>query len=292
MVLAESASQLRCDDRVALDEWHVVTASETVRPDASTTTALLETPLVVARGSDAAVHVSLDDGTALPAFERFGYVWTTLGVPPHELFDIPEAAERDRRNLHAASLGVHVSAPRAIENFLDLGHFPFVHTGLLGIEPHTEVKPYDVIVSHDGGVLATRCRFYQPRSAASATEGFEVEYVYRVPHPYCSVLYKRNAEFHDRMDVIALFVQPIDQERIRAHMFCSLLDTVSTDAAIRTFQQTIFAQDKPILENQRPKRLPLDPHAELPSRADASSLAYRRWLRERGVRYGTIAVRQ
>ena len=150
------------------------------------------------------------------------------------------------------------------------------------------MKPYDVTVSLDGGVLATRCRFYQPRSAAFATEGFEVEYVYRVPHPYCSVLYKRNPEFVDRMDAIALFVQPLDEEHVRAHMFLCLLDRVSTDAEIRSFQQTIFAQDKPILENQRPKRLPLDPHAELPARADASSLAYRRWLRERGVRYGTI----
>ena len=54
------------------------------------------------------------------------------------------------------------------------------------------------------------------------------------------------------------------------------------------FQQTIFGQDKPILENQVPKRLPLDPRAEMPVRADKSSITYRRWLAAKGVTYGTI----
>ena len=31
--------------------------------------------------------------------------------------------------------------------------------------------------------------------------------------------------------------------------------------------QLIFSQDKPILENQLPKRLPLDPRAEIPAAA-------------------------
>jgi phenylpropionate dioxygenase-like ring-hydroxylating dioxygenase large terminal subunit len=282
-----SKAQLEGVDAVALDEWHVVAAVESLPIGVGFDVGLLGARVVLERAADGTITARRDDGV-LPAFQRFGYVWTTLGAPRRELFEIAEVAEPDRRNLHTASLGVHVSAPRAIENFLDLGHFPFVHPGLLGSEPYTEVKPYDVTVTFEGGVTATRCRFYQPRSAAFATEGFEVEYVYRVPHPYCSVLYKRNPEFTERMDVIALFVQPVTEERIRAHLFVSLLDRVSTDAEIRSFQQTIFAQDKPILENQRPKRLPLDPHAELPTRADASSLAYRSWLRDRDVRYGTI----
>ncbi|CDX36185.1 hypothetical protein MPLSOD_270005 [Mesorhizobium sp. SOD10] len=53
----------------------------------------------------------------------------------------------------------------------------------------------------------------------------------------------------------------------------------------------IFAQDKPILENQIPKRLPLDPRAETPIRADAVSVSYRRWLRDRAVTYGAIPAR-
>jgi phenylpropionate dioxygenase-like ring-hydroxylating dioxygenase large terminal subunit len=52
--------------------------------------------------------------------------------------------------------------------------------------------------------------------------------------------------------------------------------------------QLIFAQDKPILENQVPRRLPLDPRAETPIRADKVAILYRRWLRDHSVNYGAI----
>jgi phenylpropionate dioxygenase-like ring-hydroxylating dioxygenase large terminal subunit len=60
------------------------------------------------------------------------------------------------------------------------------------------------------------------------------------------------------------------------------------EPGVRRFAQLIFSQDKPILENQLPKRLPLNPHAEIPVRADATSAAYRRWLRDSGIRFGAI----
>jgi phenylpropionate dioxygenase-like ring-hydroxylating dioxygenase large terminal subunit len=64
------------------------------------------------------------------------------------------------------------------------------------------------------------------------------------------------------------------------------------ERTVRWFMQFIFAQDKPILENQVPQRLPLDPGAETPIRADASSVYYRRWLRERHATYGAIPARR
>ena len=67
-----------------------------------------------------------------------------------------------------------------------------------------------------------------------------------------------------------------------------IIDDASDDKEIRLFQQTIFGQDKPILENQFPKRLPLDPRAETPIRADKSAIAYRRWLSQKGLTYGVI----
>lgn len=41
-----------------------------------------------------------------------------------------------------------------------------------------------------------------------------------------------------------------------------------------------------ILENQVPRKLPLDPRWELPTRADASSIAYRRWLKANELQWG------
>jgi phenylpropionate dioxygenase-like ring-hydroxylating dioxygenase large terminal subunit len=53
------------------------------------------------------------------------------------------------------------------------------------------------------------------------------------------------------------------------------------------FEQVIFLRDRLIVENQRPLLLPLEPRSEIPTRADLSSVVYRRWLKEKGLRYGT-----
>lgn len=289
-------------DSLTRDLWQVVAATDEITPGIVETTMLLDTPIAITRDRDGAPIVwrrtdeeqgdEIDPATIadrLPVTIGYGYIWTSFGNPPAELFPIPEYAEADRVNMSCGSIGIHVSAPRAVENFLDMGHFPYVHTDILGAEPHTEVKEYDVEVSEERDeVLATRCRFIQPRAAKSATSAMEVEYVYRVPHPFCSVLYKSCPEDESRRDVIAIFLQPMTEERCRAHLLQSMIDSTSTITDLRRFQQTIFGQDKPILENQFPKRLPLDPRSETPIRADKSAIAYRRWLSQKGITYGVI----
>ena len=295
----------KCSDTVILNLWHPLGAVSEMPVDTVVDTVLLEERLSLALNAqgDAVVWRSRPELPAgekieleqirerLPSKVAYGYVWASLGNPPADIFPIPEYQENDRRRLNAATLGVNVSAPRAIENFLDMGHFPYVHTDILGAEPHTEVKEYDVEISADRDeILATRCRFFQPMASTASQGGADVEYIYRVPHPYCSVLYKSSPVDEKRLDVIAIFLQPVDQEHIRAHMMLCVLDEESEDKIIKRFQQTIFGQDKPILENQFPKRLPLDPRAETPIRADKSAIAYRRWLSQKGVTYGVIPV--
>lgn len=296
-------TQTRCTDQVILDLWHPLAAVSELPVGVAVDTVLLEERLSLAADSagkaavwrsrpelaaDNPVDIAALGGT-LPVKIAYGYVWTSLGNPPADIFPIPEYAEADRRRLNAATLGVNVSAPRAIENFLDMGHFPYVHTDILGAEPHTEVKEYDVEISVDRDeILATRCRFFQPMASTASDGGADVDYIYRVPHPYCSVLYKSSPLDESRLDVIAVFLQPVDQEHVRAHMMLCVLDEDNEDKVIKRFQQTIFGQDKPILENQFPKRLPLDPRAETPIRADKSAIAYRRWLSQKGVTYGVI----
>jgi phenylpropionate dioxygenase-like ring-hydroxylating dioxygenase large terminal subunit len=70
-----------------------------------------------------------------------------------------------------------------------------------------------------------------------------------------------------------------------------LVDGVSTHTSLLLFEQVIFLQDRIILENQRPLLLPLEPRLEIPTRADSSSIAYRRWIKEKGLRFGTVAMR-
>jgi phenylpropionate dioxygenase-like ring-hydroxylating dioxygenase large terminal subunit len=281
-----------CEDRALLDAWHPIAAVVDLEPGRVYTTQLLGEPIVYALRSDR-LHPGAErkGHGALPAVVQYGYVWVSPGDPPHELFAIPECAELDRRTVHAGTMGVAISAPRAVENFLDMGHFPFVHAGILGQAPHTEVLDYAVEVDPiTNDLYARNCVFYQPVAAATATTGQLSHYTYRVPHPHCVLLYKTCPGDASRFDVIGLFLHATTAETVRAHNFLSLIDDESTESHIRRFQQHIFGQDKPILENQRPRRLPLDTRAEIPIRADKSSIAYRRWLSDLGITYTTIPV--
>ncbi len=274
----------------ALDQWYVIDNTSAI-PVERTRNRLLGVGLTVFRDADGAVVV-LADGrdTPLPVRDRHDCLWTTLGQPEHEVIAIPETDEPDRRHVVCGSVGVRASGLRIVENFLDMAHFPFVHTDILGAEPHTEVAQYVTEIRRDvDEVWATDCRFFQPQAAASATEGIMTEYQYRVASPFVTVLYKTCLNAAGRWDVIALFVQPLDPDRCRAHPVMFLIDDVTPLAELVRFQQLIFLQDRIILENQRPRLLPLSPRAEIPTRADSSSVAYRRWLKEKGLQYGTAA---
>jgi phenylpropionate dioxygenase-like ring-hydroxylating dioxygenase large terminal subunit len=230
------------------------------------------------------------DDTPLPTRQRYGYLWTTLGTPATDLLPIPEADETDRRVIVCGAISVKTSGLRIVENFLDMAHFPFVHTDILGAEPHTEVLSYTTEIRRGvDEVWATNCQFFQPQAALSATGGITTQYMYRVANPFATVLYKTCPNAANRWDVICLFVQPLDPDRCRAHPVMFLIDDISPLTELIHFQQLIFLQDRIILENQRPALLPLEPRAEIPTRADASSIAYRRWLKEKGVIYGTSA---
>ncbi|MFX1676262.1 aromatic ring-hydroxylating dioxygenase subunit alpha [Paraburkholderia sp. A2WS-5] len=273
-----------------LDEWYPVAVIEDVEPGVTYPTRLLGTPVNYALDDMGAVRATrTDTGSPCQVRQRLHTVWLSLGEPPADTFALPEFDEPGRRILGAGSFAVHASGLRVIENFLDMAHFPYVHTGLLGEEPHTEVAPYRV--EHESGELFARdCRFYQPMSAASAQTGIDAHYVYRVARPFTAMLYKTSPQQPARRDVICLFVQPVDESRCIAHTVLVYLDDSTSDSGLRLFQQTIFGQDLMILSNHVPRTLPLDLAFEMPTRADAMSVAYRRWLRERGVAYGTFSA--
>jgi len=183
---------------------------------------------------------------------------------------------------------VETSAPRVVENFLDTSHFAFVHDGWLGDAEHTEVPPYEVGHTADGRPLIAHYRAWQPRASAAAQGGAWVDYRYELLSPYCALLVKQPADGQATgvRDAYAAFANPLGDERCQVWFMQFTSDTATPDAELQAFQDTIFGQDRPVLESQRPKRLPLS-GGEVHSAADRLSAAYRRWLREQGVRLGT-----
>lgn len=275
-------------DPILWHDWHPVAARETLDPARAHRTRLLETDLVITIDRAGTITVARADGAAVLAEERYGLVFACLGTPARGVIDIAEAAEPDRPAIVVGAIGVRAAGPRVIENFLDLGHLGYVHAGYLGDDPFTEVRAYDVAPLPGGGIIATRCMMYQPKASPAATEAFLVDYQYKVERPLVVCLHKANPVHRDRFDVIYLLVQPVSEAVSVAHPLLLCLPDGTSAAALRAFQQIIFLQDKPILENQRPARLPLDLTAERAIAADKSSVAYRRWLAEIGLTYGVI----
>ena len=83
-------------------------------------------------------------------------------------------------------------------------------------------------------------------------------------------------------------VTPIDAENSLAWPIISLNHhfEAPTEGIVK-FQDEVTAQDVPIVESQRPEMLPLDLQAELHLRSDRTAIAYRQWLKQLGLKYGT-----
>ncbi|MGA7910299.1 MAG: aromatic ring-hydroxylating dioxygenase subunit alpha [Candidatus Dormiibacterota bacterium] len=207
-----------------------------------------------------------------------GVVWVTLGsgataIPTLELLNDPAHSV-----LLAGPYRVAASGPRIVENFLDVGHFPFVHEGVLGDRLRPEIADYNAHIDEEG-VLATGVQVFQPDPYGTG-RGSTVTYTYRVHRPLSASLVK-----HGELSFgILLSVTPHDVTDSTAWMWMAM--NYEPPAGMVEFQDRIFEQDRPILESQRPELLPLDLQAELHLRSDRTAIAYRRWLAQLGVRTG------
>lgn len=226
------------------------------------------------------------------AREQYGLVWVCLDAGAAQDTAPPTfAAEADvqLRKVNCGPYDVATSAPRIIENFLDMAHFGFVHDGWLGMRAATAIDDYTVEPTSTG-LRATQCKAWQPQSNVHSTAPAQVEYTYEVLAPYTAVLTKvpdaASVALQGFRESIALFICPTTPETSRVWFRLAMADFDSPDTKLQDFQHTIFMQDKPVLESQRPRRLPLDVRAEVHTAADKASSAYRRFLKQQNITFG------
>lgn len=215
--------------------------------------------------------------------ENYGYVWACLGSPQVDLPDFPEWGDPSYRKIICRPFTYHAGAPRAVENFLDVGHFPFVHAGLLGDKEHTRIEDYEVNTSPNG-ILATNVRVWQPDPDGTGVGKF-VNYTYGVRRPF-TAYFSKSSDGEKYM--IQLNVTPVAELECIAWMTIGMnYGHDVPEEELMGFQEKIVSQDMPIVESQRPERLPLDLQAELHLRSDRIAVAYRKWLRQLGLSFGT-----
>ena len=227
---------------------------------------------------------------------RYGLVWVSLGTPAHDVFEFPEIILGNHRLYYGGCFPCETSAPRLIENFLDLSHFPFVHPGILGEEPHTSVADYCAQITPEG-LVVNGCRVWQPNpmnTGPLGTEGIEVDYAYHVPRPLTARLTKTLGKCRDdgtpSLEAIVLTASPVEPEKsIGWVLIASNYEDNFTQDQVLQSSKALMAQDLRVIETQRPKRLPLETDAEVHFRADRTSIQYRKWLRQLDVKFGTTA---
>jgi len=217
------------------------------------------------------------------ARERYGYIWASLGAPTEETPGFREWEDQSYRKVFCGPYAYHAVATRAVENFLDVAHFPFVHGGLLGDEAHAEILDYEIETRSDG-IEARNVTVWQPDPDGTG-RGKSVNYTYRVIRPLTAYFTKHTDEGDF---AIQLNVTPVDELSCMGWM-CIAMNYAPdvADEEIRSYQDRITGQDIPVVESQRPERLPLDLQAELHLRSDRIAVAYRKWLRGIGLTFGT-----
>ncbi len=231
-----------------------------------------------------------------PVKEAYGLVWVCIGEPE---FDLPEFPEWDDPSYKKVVCGPYKfkSGYRALENFIDPTHFPFVHAGVNGlIDQPDPIPPYDVF-EHNGTISTSEIKVTQPYGDPRQVP-VTAYYAYTCLRPLVAYFKKRvvisdpsrAAEGNEKDRFCTFFTaQQVDEEHSIVRICCAMnFDPQPTDEAVKQRQDIVYAQDSWIVDTQRPERIPVDLRQELHHRTDLLGQRYRTWLRNMGVSYGTI----
>jgi phenylpropionate dioxygenase-like ring-hydroxylating dioxygenase large terminal subunit len=250
-------------------------------------------------GSDGVcTHIpQLEDPTKVPGkarvdafttLERYGHVWVALETPQrYELPAIPELDDPDWVVVQAGPYEWNSDASRQLENFTDFGHFPWVHPGLLG-DPERPVVP-DYSVTIDDHIL--RYDIVRPEAPNSddfpvfgneATEAPTRRSRYQLHLPYTILL--RLGWGGEKGMVYFFASQPVDEDHCAGYVTIARnYDREQPASVLQDFEDTIFNQDRVVVESQRPERVPFDLAAEMHLKFDNVAINYRKAMRDQGL---------
>ncbi|MGJ3243331.1 MAG: Rieske 2Fe-2S domain-containing protein [Opitutales bacterium] len=225
---------------------------------------------------------------SFPAVDRYGMVWTCLAGEEAARIPIPdwgEFQEPDRwKHMRLEPLDWACSASRHVENFNDVAHLSWLHTGTFGNPDAPEVRRYEVDRTRHGFHFKVR----YPRRAVeargendlSAVEDIVLQYDHQLP------FYTRlTIHFPDGTHYIG-YDLPVPTSRTTTRVFYRMARDFDLDGPADysvEMQKAVLEEDRPVVEAQRPEELPLDLSEEFHIAADRFSAQYRRALKNLGL---------
>lgn len=233
----------------------------------------------------ACVHIpSLEEGHPIPrkaraivyqAQEAYGLVWVALKDPVAPIPTWPDDAwENPAYNAFlAAHQTWHANAGRIVENAMDFSHFNFVHKGLTELADGPIIKPHEVQWTDYG-------LHYEYHDSKIIRE-------YSLYAPF--TLHDRKVEVNGDVSLLTFVAAPINPTTTHVYQFIARNHKTAValqgkgleqaQADVSASVEVVMAQDRAIVESQRPEQIPLDLRDELHLKVpDATGIAYRRLL--------------
>jgi len=210
---------------------------------------------------------------------HYGIVWACLSGEP--IWPLPRWDGIDDPDLEKVYFRPETwmaSAGRHVENFNDLTHFPWVHIDSFGGDEDAPTPPYDVEHTSYGLTFWTLYteNFNRFPDGVPGNRR-DVIYRYELTFPFTTLL-KIEPKESNYVQYLADIASPVSvTESLIFQLFTDT--TGAPDIALWSKdQQTINREDRPLVEGQWPKELPLDVRDEMHIPADRMSMEYRRAL--------------
>ena len=236
---------------------------------------------IPALGADATLP---PNASLTPAFVqvRYDLIWVAPQDPVTDIINIAAWENPSLRQVWLPAVDINAGAGQFIDNFLDFGHFPFVHAGTFGAGEDSHINDYSAerdesgwgftvnyehsIANNEDPLVATgEHPLVQPRIMR-----------YEFHAPFSCVLHLETP-LTGMSNSIVTFCQPmtLTTTRLFSVMLRNDCDTDEAAQEAIDYEMAIFAEDLKVVEYLYDKAIPLE-RGQVHTRADRNTVEFRR----------------
>jgi phenylpropionate dioxygenase-like ring-hydroxylating dioxygenase large terminal subunit len=216
--------------------------------------------------------------------ERYGLIWLAPDDPVCDLHPFPEWDDHAFDRAWTAPRRTPVGAAQLADNFLDASHFPTVHTSTFGTPEAAYVGPHTV--TRDGWEIRT---VYEapyrnhddPLVATGEHPLVQPHVLTKIGRPATAVRLTLDFPLTGERLAILFACQPESAESTRIYKLMARSGyggDAERVAELVRYEDLVLDEDLRILERYRHRTLAIETRAEVHTRADRLSVAYRRLL--------------
>jgi phenylpropionate dioxygenase-like ring-hydroxylating dioxygenase large terminal subunit len=251
-------------------------------------------------GGGACVEIpSNDPGLSIPprarvesvlCEERYGLIWLCIGSPRTTVPVLLEAEDSAFTLVHELMEVWAASAPRIIDNALDVSHVAWVHRNSVGSSANPRMSGVEVV--RDGESLSFSATYtVSVDEAMRRNTGIQEAMTTRstfgeLVNP---LVFRGVLEYHANGLKHVLFktATPVDDRHTLFCQFVARNDNPDAEkqALLTSIDNRVQSEDRALLENVRPD-FPLQPSTEVHVQADRMTIQYRRILADLAAEHG------